>query len=69
MEVNKENIFVNLHEVLKEKRGKVDNEIDYDRVANSSVNVGYLNGEKVKRVIFYLRTIIVQNRLNNFTNE
>ncbi len=56
MEVNKENIFVNLHEVLKEKRGKVDNEIDYDRVANSSVNVGYLNGEKVKRVIFYLRS-------------
>jgi hypothetical protein len=59
MEVAKNNIFVNLHQVLKQKRGDIknsDEDFNYHKVANSSENTGYLNGKKIKRVIFYLRS-------------
>ncbi len=55
MQISNNNIFVNLNEVLKTKCGETV-EIDYGKVANSTINVGYLNGEKIDRAIFYLRS-------------
>ncbi len=56
MEVSYNNIFINLHEALKQKRGKDNIEVDYNTVANSTINVGYLDRKKIKRVIIYLRS-------------
>lgn len=56
MQTCNDNILVNLHEALKQKRGELVQEIDYNCVAYSSVGVGYINGKKIKRTIFYLRS-------------
>ncbi len=56
MEISTDNIFVNLHEALKQQKGKVSSNINYNRVANSSLNIGYLEKNKIKRAIFYLRS-------------
>lgn len=56
MQICNDNALVNLHEALKEKRGKQTQNIDYTHIANSSIGVGYLDGKKINRIIFYLRS-------------
>lgn len=56
MQITTDNILVNLHQALKQKRGQLNTNIDCKHVANSSKNVGYLNGKKINRVIIYLRS-------------
>lgn len=48
MQICNDNVLVNLHEALKQKRGELVQDIDYSQVANSSVGVGYIDGKKNK---------------------
>lgn len=43
-----------LNDTLKHNRISTE-KIDYTKAANSSQNIGYLDGKKIKRVIIYLR--------------
>lgn len=48
-----ENVMAYLNDALKHNRMSSD-KINYSKVANSSLNIGYLDGEKIDRVIIYL---------------
>lgn len=56
--IKKERILVNLNECLKEGNIDQDFKEKYDlfHVASSTINKGYLFGEKIERIIFYLRS-------------
>lgn len=56
MVIYPDNAYVYVHEALKQKRGQRVIKDNYDQVANSTINVGYLDGKKIKRAIFYLRS-------------
>jgi radical SAM enzyme (TIGR01210 family) len=53
---NKRIVTNHLHQVVKSKKLNSNNIYDFNKVANSSINKGYLNGKPIKRVIFYLRS-------------
>lgn len=56
MQTYTDNIFVNLNEALKLKWVKDNSKINYNKVANATINVGYLDNNKINRAIFYLRS-------------
>jgi len=56
MTINAENKFSQLQETVKDNHKQLKNSnFNYNQVAHSSLNVGYLDGHKVTRLIVYLR--------------
>ncbi|AAK76918.1 hypothetical protein BJV85_003837 [Clostridium acetobutylicum] len=53
---DKNKILTHFNEVLKIKKRNLNREFSFDKVANSTINKGYLNGSKIDRIIFYLRS-------------
>jgi uncharacterized Fe-S cluster-containing MiaB family protein len=49
------NFMSALNDALKKNRIVNKSNFNYKKVANSSMNVGYLEGDKIDRVIIYLR--------------
>lgn len=56
MKINYDNILISLFQSIKDKREAGLEKFNFESVANSTVNVGFLDNKKINRAIFYLRS-------------